>query len=51
MKIDLQITARNFELTDLIREQIREKVEKLDSFYSDIMRCRVVVEVPHRHKH
>lgn len=51
MKIDLQITARNFELTDLIREQIREKVEKLDSFYSDIMRCRVVVEVPHHHKH
>jgi ribosomal subunit interface protein len=51
MKIDLQITARNFELTEIIREQIREKVGKLDSFYSHIMRCRVVVEVPHRHKH
>lgn len=51
MKLDLQITARNFELTELIREQIKEKAEKLDSFYSRIMRCRVVVEVPHRHKH
>lgn len=51
MKIDLQITAHNFELTELIREQIKERAEKLDSFYSRIMRCRVVVEVPHRHKH
>ncbi|MBI3753657.1 MAG: ribosome-associated translation inhibitor RaiA [Deltaproteobacteria bacterium] len=51
MKLQLQITARNFELTDLMREHIREKAEKLDGFYSDIMRCRVVVEVPHRHKH
>ncbi|MDP2681707.1 MAG: HPF/RaiA family ribosome-associated protein [Deltaproteobacteria bacterium] len=51
MKIDLQITARNFEITELIREQIKERAEKLDSFYSRIMRCRVVVEVPHHHKH
>ncbi|MBI5048296.1 MAG: HPF/RaiA family ribosome-associated protein [Deltaproteobacteria bacterium] len=51
MKLQLQITARNFELTDLIRENIQEKAEKLDSVYTHIMRCRVVVEVPHRHKH
>lgn len=51
MKLDLQITGHNFELTDAIRDQIREKAEKLDTYYSDIMRCRVVVESPHRHKH
>lgn len=51
MKMDLQITTRNFEMTDSVRDMINEKVEKLDSFYSDIMRCRVVVEVPHRHQH
>ncbi|MBI3397885.1 MAG: HPF/RaiA family ribosome-associated protein [Deltaproteobacteria bacterium] len=51
MKLQLQITARNFELTELIQGHIREKAEKLDDFYSHIMRCRVMVEVPHRHKH
>ncbi|HBR16160.1 MAG: ribosomal subunit interface protein [Deltaproteobacteria bacterium RIFCSPLOWO2_12_FULL_43_16] len=51
MKIDLQITGRNFEITDIIKDNIQERAEKLDSFYSHIMRCRVVVEVPHRHKH
>ncbi|MBI5328444.1 MAG: ribosome-associated translation inhibitor RaiA [Deltaproteobacteria bacterium] len=51
MKLQLQITSLNFEITDIIKEQIREKVEKLDNFYSHIMRCRVVIEVPHRHKH
>lgn len=51
MKMDLQITTRNFEMTDTVRDLIHEKVEKLDSFYKDIMRCRVVVEVPHRHQH
>ncbi len=51
MKLQLQITSRDFELTDAMREHIREKAERLDSFYSDIMRCRVTVDVPHHHKH
>ena len=51
MQLELQITARNFELTDPMRENIHERAEKLDSVYDHIMRCRVVVEVPHRHKH
>jgi ribosomal subunit interface protein len=51
MKLSLQITSRNFELTDAIRTEITEKVEKLDSFCDQLMRCRVVVESPHRHSH
>jgi len=51
MKLDLQITAHNIELSDFAKEDIREKAEKLDKFYDRIMRCRVVVDVPHRHKH
>ncbi|MDI6728126.1 MAG: HPF/RaiA family ribosome-associated protein [Thermodesulfovibrionales bacterium] len=51
MKVQLQITAHNIELNDFIREDIREKAEKLDTYYDQIMRCRVVVDVPHRHKH
>jgi len=49
MKIPLQITARNLELPKAVEEELRKKAEKLDTFYSEIMRCRVVVEVPHRH--
>src|SRR4030066_791622 len=51
MKIPLQITARNLDLTEAFKEKIQKKAEKLDKFYDQIMRCRVVVEVPHRHSH
>lgn len=50
MKIPLQITARDFELTEVIEESIRERAEKLDRFYEHIMRCKVVLENPHRHQ-
>jgi ribosomal subunit interface protein len=51
MKIPLQITTRNLDLAEVFKEDIREKAEKLDKFYDQIMRCKVVVEVPHRHSH
>ena len=51
MKIPLQIAARDFELTEAIEQSIRERARKLDSFCDDILRCRVVVEAPHRHQH
>ncbi|HEX8949116.1 MAG TPA: HPF/RaiA family ribosome-associated protein [Dissulfurispiraceae bacterium] len=45
----LQITARNIELKDWIRDEITKKAEKLNEFYDKIIRCRVVVEAPHKH--
>lgn len=51
MKLPLQITSRDFTLTEPIKAEISEKVEKLDRFYDDITRCRVVLETPHRHRH
>src|SRR4030043_879138 len=51
MKIPLQITVRNLDLAEAFKEEIQKKAEKLDKFYDQIMRCRVVVEVPHRHSH
>ena len=51
MEIPLQITSRDFELTDAMRAEITEKAEKFDSYYDRIMRCRVVVECPKRHPH
>jgi len=50
MKIPLQITSRNFELTDAIETAIREKALKLDQMFDQIMRCAVVVEIPHRNQ-
>jgi ribosomal subunit interface protein len=50
MSIPLQITARDFELTESIEAAIRERAEKLDRFYDRIIRCRVVLEAPHRRR-
>lgn len=50
MPIAIQVTARNFELSDAIEGEIRRHAEKLEQFYTGITRCRVVVEVPHRHR-
>ena len=48
MRIPLQITGRDVELTEAIEESIRQKAKKLELFYDQIMRCKVVVEAPHR---
>ena len=50
MEIPLQITVRNLDLPEAIKADIHEKSEKLERFYDRIIRCRVVVEVPHRHQ-
>jgi ribosomal subunit interface protein len=50
MRLPLQITARNFDLPETFREDIHKKAENLDKYYDQIMRCRIVVEVPHHHR-
>lgn len=51
MQVPLQITARNFELTEAIESAIRKNAEKLDRFYERIMSCKVVVEAPVKKHH
>jgi len=51
MEIPLQITSRNLDLSEAIEMKIRTEAGKLDKMYGRIMRCRVVVESPHRHHH
>ena len=51
MKTPLQITFRDMEHSDAIESHIREKAEKLETFYEPIMWCRIVVDLPHQHKH
>lgn len=51
MNTPLQITFRGIEHSDAIEAHIREKAQKLETFFSPIISCRVVVELPHQHKH
>ena len=51
MKLPLQITFRNMDASEAMEAAVREKAEKLDQFFSEIMSCRVVVEARHKHHH
>lgn len=51
MKLPLQLTFRDIGHSRTIEEQVDKRAAKLDTFCGDIMRCRVMVEVPHRHHH
>ena len=50
MKLQLQITTRDIPHSEALESHIRQKAEKLETFYPQIMGCRIVVEVPHKHK-
>ena len=51
MKIPMQITLRNVDQSEALETRIREKAKKLESFFEHIISCRVVVDMPHNHKH
>ncbi len=51
MKFIFQITARDIPHSEALESHVRQKAEKLEAFYPHIMGCRVVIEVPHKHKH
>lgn len=50
MKLSAQITTRNITLDKQSEATLRQKIQKLEQFCEDIISCRVLVEVPHRHK-
>ena len=49
--IPTQITFRGLAHDDALEDDVRERVSWLEQFYTGIVRCRVLVEVPHRHRH
>lgn len=51
MQSPLQITMRAIPHSEMLEDHIRHKAIKLESYYPNLVGCRVVVEVPHRHKH
>lgn len=49
MHTSLQITFRNLNRSPAVEEKIRERAARLDRYFDDVMSCRVVVELLHRH--
>jgi ribosomal subunit interface protein len=51
MQRPLQIVIRDMPHSEAVETHIREKVEKLESFYSHIVGCKVSLEFAGKHKH
>jgi ribosome-associated translation inhibitor RaiA len=51
MLLPVQVTFRDMPSSAGLREYVRNRAAKLDSFYERITACRVVVEAFHRHHH
>jgi cold shock CspA family protein len=49
--IPTQVTFRGLAHSDTFETYVRERVAWLEQFYANIVRCRVLVELPHRHHH
>ena len=50
MERPVQITFRDLPASAAADARIREEAAELEQFYDRIQRCRVVVELPHRHQ-
>lgn len=46
----VQVTLRNIQPREAVEEVVRERAAWLETFYPNIVGCRVVVETPHRHR-
>ncbi|MBK6312989.1 MAG: ribosome-associated translation inhibitor RaiA [Blastocatellia bacterium] len=51
MQQPIQISFRNVDPSEAVEANIRSKIDWLETFYDRIQSCRVVIEVPHRHRH
>ncbi|NVN10029.1 HPF/RaiA family ribosome-associated protein [Nguyenibacter vanlangensis] len=51
MAIPVQITFKNMDPSPALEAKIRARAAQLTHFESDILRCHVTVEIPHRHHH
>ena len=48
--LPVQITIRDMPISPALEKKIRTRAEKLNRFYDRIMSCRIVVELPQKHK-
>lgn len=48
--LPIQITIRDMPVSSAIETYIRKRAEKLNRFYNRISSCRIVIELPQKHK-
>lgn len=48
MEHPVQITCRGFDSSQALEQAVRERADKLETFYGKIQSCRVVLELPVR---
>ena len=46
----VQISVRNMTVSPAIEEEIRSRAAWLESFHPAVVGCRVLLEIPHRHR-
>jgi len=46
----VEVTFRNLKSSEWLDREIRQRARKLDTYCPDIVACRVLVGVPHRHR-
>jgi hypothetical protein len=47
--IPTQVTFRGLDTSEALEGEVRERVAWLERFYGRLMRCHVLIEMPHRH--
>jgi ribosome-associated translation inhibitor RaiA len=50
MQIPTQVTFRGIEHSDALEADIHSRVAWLEQFFDGLVGCKVLVEVPHRHR-
>lgn len=48
--MQMQITFRDMDPSEAIDQYVRDRASKLDRFATQILRCHVTIEMPHRHQ-
>ena len=51
MRLEPQISCRDFKVSLAIQTKVEERIQRLEHFYPGIMSCRVMLEFHHRHHH
>jgi ribosome-associated translation inhibitor RaiA len=51
MQLPLQVTFRNLPGSEAVERDVRQHVTQLEAAFPRMISCRVLIEVPHRHKH
>ena len=47
--IPTQVTFHGLQVSEAVEAEVRERVAWLERFYGRLVRCHVLIEVPHRH--